>query len=74
MKFKKFDDLIRNEVLGGNEDEYYDMHRDRIYKTLQAIPETAGKNVLDLGCEPGYIAIALKVIGYNIRGGECGLN
>lgn len=69
MKFKEFDDLIRNEVLGGNEDEYYDMHRDRIYKTLQTIPETAGKNVLDLGCEPGYIAIALKVIGYNVGGG-----
>ena len=82
IKFKEFDNLIVNKVLtqplseeefGGDENEYYNLHKDRIYKTLHAIPEGAGKDVLDLGCEPGYIAIALKVKGYNVTGGGVNL-
>ena len=82
MKFKDFDNLILSRVLtqplpkdefGGDENEYYNLHKDRICKTLQVIPETNGKDVLDLGCEPGYIAIALKVIGYNVTGGGVNL-
>ena len=82
MKFKEFDNLIVNKVLlqplseeefGGNEKEYYNLHKDRIYKTLHAIPVDVGKEILDLGCEPGYIAIALKVSGYNVIGGSVNL-
>lgn len=82
MDFKEFNNLIINKVLmqplpgdelGGDENEYHNLHKDRIYKTLCVIPETAGKNALDLGCEPGYIAIALKVMGYTVRGGGVNL-
>ena len=50
MKFTEFDDLILNKVLmqplseeefGGDESEYYNIHKDRIYRTLQVIPETS---------------------------------
>lgn len=82
MKFEEFDNLIMDEVLthplseddfGGKESEYYKIHKDRIYKTLQIIPDTIGKDVLDLGSEPGYIAIALKMNGYNVIGGSINL-
>lgn len=81
MKFKEFDDLIMNTVLmqplsedgfGGDENEYYAQHKERIYKTLQVLP-TGGVDVLDIGCEPGYMPIALKAMDYNVTAGGVNL-
>ena len=65
--------LPENGFVEGCEKEYYRRHKDRIYKTLELalsiLSNVHGKKVLDIGSSPGYIALALKSLGYDVVGG-----
>jgi 2-polyprenyl-3-methyl-5-hydroxy-6-metoxy-1,4-benzoquinol methylase len=61
---------VKNEIASMGEDisTYFDVARDRYQFTLQLIVDRPKGKVLDLGCSPGHVSMALINAGFEVFG------
>ncbi|HAU32223.1 MAG TPA: hypothetical protein DCW46_08230, partial [Desulfotomaculum sp.] len=74
MRLREFESMMKevmenpldDDEFGGSEVEYFRISKHRQFHTISLIPRDRNIKILDIGSEPGHIAIFVKTLGYDV--------